>query len=214
VRHLKFDGLIITGAPVETMEFDEVDYWDELVEIMQWSKHNVFSTFHICWGAQAGLFYHYGIQKYKLPEKMFGVFSHTLDIRGTKLTQGFDDEFFAPHSRHTEIRREDILKNPELILMAESSEAGVLLVQSTDGRQVFVTGHLEYDPLTLKGEYDRDVAKGLEIAVPKNYFMQDDPALSPITRWRCHANQLFGNWINYFVYQETPYDLNDLERGE
>lgn len=211
VRHEKFDGLIITGAPVELLAFEEVDYWDELVELMEWSRHNVFSTLHICWGAQAGLYHHYGIPKHLLARKMFGVFPHTLNRKGTKLLQGFDDEFFVPHSRHTEVRREDIRLSWNLEILSESDESGVFLVQSRDGRQIFATGHAEYDSHTLKAEYDRDVGKGLAIAVPANYYPNDDPAREPIVRWRSHANLLFGNWINYYVYQETPYDLNQLE---
>lgn len=211
VRHEKFDGLIITGAPVEHLAFEEVDYWAELVEVMEWSRHNVFSTFHICWGAQAGLYHHYGIPKHPLDEKMFGVFPHTLNRTGVKLLLGFDDEFYVPHSRHTEVRREDILRCPGLEILSESEESGVFLVQSPDGRQIFATGHAEYDPLTLKAEYDRDVGRGMDIAVPVHYFPDGDPSREPIVRWRSHANLLFGNWINYYVYQETPYDLNQLD---
>lgn len=211
VKHQKFDGLIITGAPVEQMEFEEVDYWEELKEIMEWSKHNVYSTLHICWGAQAGLYYHFGIPKYPLKEKMFGVFSHKINEKNIKLMRGFDDEFYAPHSRHTEIRREDIEKVKELSILSESEEAGVYIVATKDGRQIFVTGHSEYDPLTLKSEYERDLNKGLDIKLPKNYFRNDDPKNEPMVRWRGHANLLFSNWLNYYVYQETPYDLNELD---
>ena len=210
VRDLKFDGLIITGAPVEHLPFEAVEYWDELVEIMEWSRHNVFSTLHICWAAQAGLYHHYGVPKHELPAKMFGVFPHTLSRRGVKLLQGFDDEFQVPHSRHTEVRREDILRVPGLEILSESCESGVFLVQGMNGRQIFATGHSEYDPYTLKAEYDRDVGKGLDIAPPAHYFPGDDPAREPIVRWRSTASLLFGNWINYYVYQETPYDLNQL----
>lgn len=211
IKHQKFDGLIITGAPVELLDFEEVDYWQELCEIMEWSKHNVFSTFHICWGAQAGLYYHYGIPKYKLPHKMFGVFKHTYSKKYVKLMRGFDDFFFAPHSRHTEIRRQDIENKNELEILSESEEAGVYIVASKDGRQIFVTGHPEYDALTLKSEYDRDIARGLDIKVPKNYFPDDDPQKEPMVTWRAHANLLYVNWLNYYVYQETPYDLDKIK---
>ena len=210
VQDLKFDGLVITGAPVEQMLFEEVDYWEELKMIMEWGKRHVFSTFHICWGAQAGLYHWYGIPKYPLPAKQFGVFPHRVLQKNVKLLRGFDDTFYAPHSRHTEVRRVDIEKVPELDILVESEEAGIYIVASQDGRQVFVTGHSEYDPLTLKGEYDRDVALGLPIAVPSNYYPNDDPSRMPQVRWRGHANLLFANWLNYYVYQETPYDLNNL----
>jgi len=210
IREQKFDGMIITGAPVEHLEFEEVDYWEELKEIMEWSKTHVFSTFHICWAAQAGLYYHYGIPKYKLPQKMFGVFPHRVCKKNEKLLRGFDDVFYVPHSRHTEVRKEDILKVPELEILAESEEAGIYIVASKNGRQVFVTGHSEYDPLTLKEEYERDKAKGLNINLPKNYFPGDDPNAMPIVNWRSHANLLFSNWLNYYVYQETPYNLDEI----
>jgi homoserine O-succinyltransferase/O-acetyltransferase len=189
------------------MEFEEVEYWDELKEILEWSKKNVTSTLHICWGAQAGLYYHYGIPKYQLPEKMFGVFLHDVNLKNEKLVRGFDDEFFAPHSRYTEVRKSDIEKNENLLLLSYSEEAGVYIAASKDSRQVFVTGHSEYDPLTLKSEYDRDICRGLEIAVPKNYYPQDDPSQTPVVKWRSHASLLFANWLNYYVYQETPYKL-------
>lgn len=211
VQNQKFDGLIITGAPVEQMEFAEVDYWEELTRIMDWAKHNVFSTYYICWAAQAGLYHHFGIPKYPLPEKMFGIFSHKPCKKSIKLLRGFDDEFFAPHSRHTEVRREDIERIPELEILAESPEAGIYIVATKDGRHIFVTGHPEYDPYTLKWEYDRDLAKGMKIGVPKNYYPDDDPAQEPIVKWRGHANLLYVNWLNYYVYQETPYDLNELK---
>jgi len=211
IKDQKFDGMIITGAPVELMDFEEVDYWEELKEIMDWSVHNVYSTFHICWGAQAGLYHHYRIPKYKLPKKMFGVFDHTVNQKNVKLLRGFDDVFQAPHSRHTEVRRADIEKVPGLEILSESEEAGVYIVVARQGRQVFVTGHSEYDPLTLKQEYERDIAKGLDIDLPKNYFPQDDPTRVPRVTWRSHANLLFSNWLNYYVYQETPYDLSKLE---
>lgn len=210
VKDQRFDGLIITGAPVEHLEFEEVDYWRELTHIMDWSLTNVWSTFHICWGAQAGLYYHYGIPKYPLPEKQFGVFPHRVCKKNTMLLRGFDDTFFAPHSRHTEVRRADIEKVDELDILAESDEAGVYIMKSRDKRHIYVTGHSEYDPLTLKAEYDRDVAKGLNINIPRNYFTDDDPTKEPIVKWRAHANLLYANWLNYHVYQETPFDLNDM----
>jgi homoserine O-succinyltransferase/O-acetyltransferase len=210
VRKQSFDGLIVTGAPVETLPFESVDYWPELRDLLDWARTNVFSSLFICWGAQAALFHYYGIPKYLLPEKMFGVFRHRLKVRHERIVQGFDDVFFAPHSRHTEIRREDILADPRLVLLAESDEAGVYMVQSADHRQVFVTGHSEYDPCTLQGEYTRDIGKGLPIGVPKNYFPADDPTMPPEVRWRSHANLLFSNWLNYFVYQETPYEFVPL----
>lgn len=209
VKDQRFDGLIITGAPIETLEFEEVDYWNELTQIMDWSKTNVFSTLHICWGAQAGLYYHYRIQKYLLPEKAFGVFEHHLEQNYVKLFRGFDDTFYAPHSRHTSIRREVIDAHPDLEVMAASNEAGVYIAMAQNGRQIFVTGHSEYDPETLKGEYDRDVSQGKPINVPMNYYPNDDPTQPPVVRWRGHANLLFSNWLNYYVYQETPYELSD-----
>jgi homoserine O-succinyltransferase len=211
VRGQKYDGMIITGAPVETLEFEEVTYWEELQQFMDWSVHNVFSTLHLCWGAQAGLYHHYGVPKYPLPAKMFGVFPHTVNKKNVKLLRGFDDVFYVPHSRHTETRREDIEKVPELEILSESETAGVYLVKANNGRQIFVTGHSEYDPLTLKAEYDRDIGKGLKIAVPQNYYPGDDPAGEPVVKWRGHANLLFSNWLNYYVYQETPFDLSEIE---
>lgn len=211
IKHDKYDGLIITGAPIENLEFEEVTYWDELKQIMDWSVHNVFSTFHICWGAQAGLYHHYGVPKHPLDKKMFGVFPHTLNRKYVKLFRGFDDLFYVPHSRHTEVRREDIEKVPELEILSESPESGVYIAASKGGRQIFVTGHSEYDPLTLKSEYDRDVDKGLPIDVPKNYFPDDDPSKEPLVRWRSHANLLYANWLNYYLYQETPYNLTELD---
>ena len=207
LKHRKFDGMVITGAPVENMAFEDVDYWDELCQIMEWSKTNVHSTFHICWGAQAGLYYHYGIQKKPLPEKMFGVFKHKADYKRSILLRGFDDEFWVPHSRHTTVLREDIEKVPGLRVVASSEEAGVYAVMSKAGRQIFVTGHSEYDADTLNREYVRDKNLGLPIHVPVNYFPNDDDTQEPIVRWRSHANLLFSNWLNYFVYQTTPYDI-------
>jgi homoserine O-succinyltransferase/O-acetyltransferase len=210
VEDQRFDGMVVTGAPVEQLHFEEVDYWDELKMIMEWGRRNVFSSLYICWGAQAALYHHFGVPKYPLSAKMFGVFAHRAARPNVRLLRGFDDIFFAPHSRHTEVRRADIERVPEIEVLAESDEAGVFIAARRDGSQVFVTGHAEYDPLTLKSEYDRDVAAGLPIAVPRNYYPGDDPARSPLVRWRSHANLLFANWLNYYVYQETPYDLNVL----
>lgn len=206
VKHRKYDGLIITGAPVEMLEFEQVDYWEKLCEVMEWSRSHVTSTLHICWGAQAGLYYHYGIKKYPLPKKIFGVFDHRITDRRHHLVRGFDDVFPAPHSRYTENRMEDIQKHPELTLLAWSEEAGSNIVLSNDNRQIFISGHLEYNPMTLKNEYERDLAKGLEIDIPKNYFRNDDPAQDPVIRWRAHASLLFTNWLNYYVYQVTPFE--------
>ncbi|AKE19629.1 homoserine O-acetyltransferase MetA [Bacillus cereus] len=207
IENEKFDGLIITGAPVETLAFEEVDYWEELKHIMEYSKTNVTSTLHICWGAQAGLYYHYGVPKYPLKEKVFGVFEHEVCEQHVKLLQGFDELFFAPHSRHTEVRENDIRGVKELILLANSEEAGVHLVIGPEGRQVFALGHSEYSCETLKQEYERDRDKGLNIDVPKNYFKHNNPDEKPLVRWRSHGNLLFSNWLNYYVYQETPYIL-------
>lgn len=210
VLHERFDGLVVTGAPVETIPFEEVDYWPELVRLMDWSVTNVWSTMHICWGAQAALYHHYGIQKRPLPEKMFGLFHHkSLDLK-EPLLRGFDEEFFAPHSRHTEVTAADVAAVPELKLLAVSDVAGLYLAASKDHRKVFVTGHPEYDRLTLKAEYDRDVAQGLPINPPANYFPGDDPTKAPVMTWRSHAHLLYANWLNYCVYQETPYDLETL----
>jgi len=203
----KYDGFIITGAPVEHLPFEQVDYWDELKEIMDWTVDNVTSTFHICWGAQAGLYHHYGVPKYPLAEKMFGVFPHGVSRKNTPLLRGFDEMFYVPQSRHTEVLREDVAKVPELEIWSESEEAGVYIAATADGKQIFVTGHSEYDPQSLKWEYDRDKAKGLRINVPKNYFPNDDPSKLPVSTWRAHANLLFSNWLNYYVYQATPYEL-------
>lgn len=207
IENEKFDGLIITGAPVETLAFEEVDYWEELKHIMEYSKTNVTSTLHICWGAQAGLYYHYGVPKYPLKEKVFGVFEHEVCEQHVKLLQGFDELFFAPHSRHTEVREKDIREVKELTLLANSEEAGVHLVIGPEGRQVFALGHSEYSCETLKQEYERDRDKGLNIDVPKNYFKHNNPDEKPLVRWRSHGNLLFSNWLNYYVYQETPYIL-------
>lgn len=210
IRNTNLDGLIITGAPVETLEFQQVDYWEELSDILEWSKSHVYSTLHICWAAQAGLHYHYGIEKSPTERKVFGVYSHTVLDKSTQLTRGFDDVFYAPHSRHTTISAEDIQKHPALKIIAASEEAGVYIVMAKNGRQIFVTGHSEYDPDTLKWEYDRDIAKGMDMHIPCNYYPDDDPSKQPIVRWRGHANLLFSNWLNYYVYQETPYDISTL----
>lgn len=210
LKDRKFDGMVITGAPVENMAFEEVDYWPELCRIMEWSKTNVHSTIHICWGAQAGLYYHFGIPKHRLPEKLFGVFPHTADYKRSILLRGFDDTFWVPHSRHTTVRREDIEATEGLKILASSEEAGVYAIMSKGGRQIFVTGHSEYDPETLHNEYLRDKNQGLPIRVPKNYYPGDDDTKPPIVRWRSHANLLFSNWLNYFVYQTTPYDIMSI----
>lgn len=210
VRNQKFDGLVITGAPVETLPFDEVDYWPELRKIMDWAETNVYSTFYVCWGAQAGLYHRYGVPKYALPQKMFGVFEHKTLVPTEKLLRGFDDVFLAPHSRHTEIRRADLERVPEIQILSESDDAGIYMVGTRDGRHIFITGHSEYDPLTLKGEYERDVKKGLPINVPRNYFPNDDPTQPPQVRWRGHASLLFSNWLNYYVYQVTPFDVQNI----
>ncbi|MGF7184860.1 homoserine O-succinyltransferase [Desulfitispora alkaliphila] len=210
IKNEKFDGMIITGAPVEQLHFNKVDYWNELKDIMDWTTENVTSTFHICWGAQAGLCHHYGIPKHSLTEKKFGVFPHITCKKNVKLLRGFDDLFYVPHSRHTEVRLEDIEKVPELEVLSVSPEAGVYMVGSKDGRQIFVTGHSEYDPETLKLEYERDINQGKNITVPKNYFPNDDPSADPLVTWKAHANLLFANWLNYYVYQETPYDVTKI----
>ena len=207
LKHRKFDGMVITGAPVENMSFEDVDYWQELCEIMEWSKTNVHSTFHICWAAQAGLYYHYGIQKHAMEKKLFGVFPHHADYKRSILLRGFDDRFWAPHSRHTTVFREDIEAVPGLRVVASMDNGGVYAVMSKEGRQIFITGHSEYDPDTLKNEYLRDKNLGLPIHVPENYFPGDDDTKYPIVRWRGHGNLLFSNWLNYFVYQTTPYDI-------
>ena len=214
LKDRKFDGMIITGAPVELMEFEDVDYWPELCKIMEWSKTNVHSTFHICWGAQAGLYYHYGIRKHTLDRKLFGVFRHRADYKRSILLRGFDDEFWVPHSRHTTVLREDIAATPGLKIVASSHEAGVYCVMNKQGRQIFVTGHSEYDADTLNREYVRDKNLGLPIQVPANYFPDDDDTQEPIMRWRGHAHLLFSNWLNYFVYQTTPYDIMTIGQNE
>lgn len=207
IRENHYDGLIITGAPVEQMEFEEVDYWEELVQIMEWSKTNVTSTIHLCWAAQAGLYHHYGLKKHMLSEKKFGLFWHKVLNRKIPLVRGFDDMFLAPHSRHTEVSAEDIHACKELMVLAESDEAGVFLCMADNGRQIFIMGHPEYDRITLDGEYKRDKGKGLPIELPVNYYRNDDPETKPLLMWRAHANTLYTNWLNYYVYQVTPYDL-------
>ncbi|MGD9666504.1 MAG: homoserine O-succinyltransferase [Synergistaceae bacterium] len=210
VKERKFDGLIITGAPVELMEFEDVEYWDELCRIMEWSKTHVYSTLHICWGAQAALYHHYGIRKYPMDEKLFGVFPHEVEYKNSMLFRGFDDVFMAPHSRHTTIHREDVEAVPELQILASSEEAGVYVIKTEQGKQIFITGHSEYDALTLEKEYLRDKNAGLPIKVPKNYYPDDDDTRKPLVTWRSSANLLFFNWLNYFVYQTTPFELDAI----
>jgi homoserine O-succinyltransferase/O-acetyltransferase len=211
IKEKKFDGMIITGAPVELLPFEEVDYWEELKEIMEWSKHHVYSTFHICWGAQAGLYYHYGIPKYELPRKMFGIFPHRICRKNVNLVRNFDDEFCVPHSRYTEVKEEDISKIDNLEILSKSSKAGVYLVASKDGRKLFITGHSEYDRETLLIEYKRDLKKNLDIDLPENYFPGENSRKQPDLKWRSHASLLFSNWLNYYVYQRTPYDINEIK---
>lgn len=211
IQNQRFDGMIITGAPVETMPYEDVDYWPELCRVMDYSVTHVYSTMHICWGAQAALYHHFGIQKYPLAQKMFGVFPHRVVRPKNPLVRGFDEVFYAPHSRHTEVRRADVKACSALRILAESDEAGLHLLSTESGRQIFVLGHMEYDKYTLRTEYQRDVDKGLPIAVPKHYFYNDDPAQDVIFRWRSHANLLFSNWLNYYVYQNTPFDLEELQ---
>lgn len=211
VKNKNFDGLIITGAPVEQMEYEEVQYWDELTHIMDWSKTNVTSTLHICWGAQAGLYYHYGIPKYLLPQKAFGIFEHRVHHRKIPLLRGFDDVFWAPHSRNTGVDSKAIAACDDLLLLADSPEVGELILMAQDGRQIFVLGHLEYDRLTLDKEYKRDIVKGIDIALPENYYPNDDPDQKPLLRWRGAANAMYSNWINYYVYQETPFEFINTE---
>ncbi len=208
IKDQKFDGMIITGAPVENMEFEEVDYWEEMVKIMDWSDRNVTSTIYLCWAAQAGLYHHYGLQKKKLPHKMFGLFWHKVLNRKIPLVRGFDDVFLAPHSRHTEVPLEDIRECGKITVLAESEEAGFFLGMAKEGRQIFVMGHPEYDRVTLDGEYKRDLGKGMDIRLPKNYYQNDDASVKPLLMWRAHANNLYTNWLNYYVYQSTPYDLD------
>jgi homoserine O-succinyltransferase len=212
VKHRKFDGMIITGAPVEHMPFEEVEYWQELCEIMEWTKKHVHSTFHICWGAQAGLYYHYGIDKHLLPKKLSGVYPHKVDHVGSILFRGSDDVFMVPHSRNTTVLQEDIAKAPGLKILATSAEAGVYAVSSDNGKQIFITGHSEYDGDTLHREYTRDIAAGINPEVPQNYYPNDDPEQAPRVTWRSHAHLIYANWLNYFVYQSTPYDLKELEK--
>lgn len=214
IKDQHFDGMIITGAPVELLNFEQVDYWDELCEIMDWSTTNVHSVFHICWGAQAGIYYHYGVAKHELPTKMFGVFEHRVNKPSSPLARGFNDRFWAPHSRYTEVRAEDIEAHPDLELIAVSDEAGVYLAKSTDSRHFFAFGHPEYDRDTLMKEYERDTAKGTNTALPQHYFPADDPTQNPLVTWRAHAQLLYTNWLNYYVYQTTPYDLEKAGTGE
>lgn len=211
MREERFDGMIVTGAPVEQMPFEEVSYWPEVSSIFDWARTHVTSTLYICWAAQAGLYRFYGIPKYDLPEKMFGIFEHRVNRPLLPIFRGFDDVFYVPHSRHTEVRRADIERCPELDIISESDESGVYMVMARGGREFFITGHSEYSPYTLDGEYKRDLAKGLPIRMPKNYYRGDDPSQPPLVRWRAHANLLFSNWLNYFVYQETPYDIREIK---
>lgn len=208
IKEFKFDGLIITGAPVEKLEFEDVTYWKELQQIMDWSVTNVTSTLHICWGALAGLYHHYKISKYSLDKKMFGVFWHRVNIPNVKLLRGFDDIYLAPHSRYSEVKKSEIEQIPDLEVLSDSDEAGVYIVASKNGKQIFVTGHSEYDCCTLQEEYERDVNKGVDIALPQNYFPENNPSFAPVLMWRAHSNLLFSNWLNYYVYQETPFDLS------
>ncbi|MEE0841074.1 MAG: homoserine O-succinyltransferase [Acutalibacteraceae bacterium] len=214
VKDQTFDGMIITGAPVEKMEFEEVEYWEELCEIMEWTKTHVHSTFHICWGAQAGLYYHYGIKKYPLENKLFGVFEHTADYKNSMLLRGFDDKFFVPHSRHTTVKREDIEKVKELKIVASSEKAGIYALLTENGKQVFITGHSEYDANTLNDEYIRDKQRGDKIEIPENYYPNDDETKQPVVKWRSHAHLLYSNWLNYFVYQTTPFDITEISNSK
>ena len=211
VKDKTFDGMIITGAPVEQMPFEEGEYWEELCGIMEWTKTHVHSTFHICWGAQAGLYYHYGVNKYPLPEKLFGIFPHKADYKRSMLLRGFDDVFMVPQSRHTTIKTEDVAAVPELKILASNEKCGIYAIATEGGKQIFITGHSEYDADTLKNEYLRDVAAGLPIHVPENYFPDDNPENEPLVTWRSHANLLYSNWLNYFVYQTTPYDIEKIK---
>lgn len=211
IKHRRYDGMIVTGAPVELLEFEKVDYWEEIKEIFEWSKTHVFSTLHICWAAQAGLYYHFGVPKYALPQKMFGIFPHKAEVSNCQLLKGFDDIFYVPHSRNTEIHREDIEKVSQLEILTSSEMAGVHIVANKNGRQYFITGHSEYDRDTIAAEYFRDVDKGIDIQLPYNYFPDDNPENTPVFSWRCTANLMFSNWLNYCVYQRTPYNLDELE---
>lgn len=211
MRNEKYDGMIITGAPVEQMDFEEVTYWNELTEILDWARTHVTSTLYICWAAYAGLYHYYNIPKYSLTKKMFGVFEHHRLLPHHSIFRGFDDSFYVPHSRHTEIRKEDIIKVPELTILSDSDDAGIYMVMARGGREFYVTGHSEYSPLTLDAEYKRDLKKGLSIQIPSNYYVHDDPKQGVCVRWRAHANLLFSNWLNYFVYQETPFNINDIK---
>ncbi|MBO5383892.1 MAG: homoserine O-succinyltransferase [Ruminococcus sp.] len=211
IKDNRYDGMIITGAPVELLEYEQVDYWEEITEIMEWSKTHVFSTLHICWAAQAGLYYHFGIPKYALEKKMFGIFPHRAEVSNCQLLRGFDDIFLVPHSRNTEIRREDIERIPQLEILTSSDISGVHIVANKNGRQYFITGHSEYDRDTIANEYRRDLAKGIDIQMPYNYFPEDNPDNVPLFSWRCTANLMFSNWLNYCVYQKTPYNLEELE---
>ncbi|MCI5816006.1 homoserine O-acetyltransferase MetA [Ruminococcus sp.] len=210
IRDKNYDGMIITGAPVEHLPYEQVDYWDEICQIMEWSKTHVFSTLHICWAAQAGLYYHFGVPKYPLAQKMFGIFPHVVEVEHSLLLKGFDEQFYVPHSRNTEVRREDIEQVPQLEILTSSPISGVHIVANKNGRQYFITGHSEYDRDTIAGEYFRDRDKGIDIHVPYNYFPEDDPSKTPRMTWRCHANLMFSNWLNYCVYQRTPYNLDEL----
>ncbi len=211
IKKNKYDGMIITGAPVELMPFEEVVYWDEMKEIMDWAKTHVTSTFFICWAAQAGLYHYYGIPKYEMNEKVFGVFEHTAKEKLNPIFRGFDDIFYVPHSRHTEVKIEDVMKVPEVTILSTSNDAGLYMAMARNGREFFVTGHSEYSPNTLDGEYKRDLQKGMKIDIPKNYYIDNNPNNEVLVKWRSHANLLFTNWLNYFVYQETPYDINKIE---
>jgi len=214
IKHKKYDGMIITGAPVELIEFEQVEYWDEITKIFNWAENNVTSTLHICWAAMAGLYYHYGVEKHSYNEKLFGVFDHIVVDRTPPIMRGFDDMFKAPHSRYSGIRKEDIESINHLEILSESKDAGIYIVAAIDKSRIFVTGHSEYDPCTLKYEFERDISKGLNIKTPKNYFENDDPANKPIVNWRSHANLLFSNWLNYYVYQETPYDIHKIKSNK
>ena len=211
IKNRRYDGMIVTGAPVELLDFEKVDYWEEITEIFEWSKTHVFSTLHICWAAQAGLYYHFGVPKYELPQKMFGIFPHKTEVENSQLLKGFDDIFFVPHSRNTEVRREDIEKIPQLEILTSSEMAGVHIIANKNGRQYFITGHSEYDRETIAAEYFRDIDKGIDIQLPYNYFPDDNPENTPVFSWRCTANLMFSNWLNYCVYQRTPYNLDELE---